>query len=570
MINRARRTQIFVAAVCSVCMAQVVSSEEGPAQLGWQRLSLREKIGQTVMLKTDLERFTELGNGSLEEFFKTYPVGGIFMAHWEYDNPRTDTAVAALITQQIASYQAASPIPLVFAEDFETGVGGSLAGFTQLPRLMALGACNDPQLAYDYGKAVALQAKSLGIHWLFHPVADLNLNPQSPIANTRAMTDDPGLAVRLLSQQIKGMQKVGVAATIKHFPGDGTSAFDQHLTTTANALSLDEWRRTFGLVYQELINAGVSSVMIGHICLPTYQQQSHRGQLLPGTLSSELMLGLLKGELGFSGLVLSDALEMAGFAGYYDSQVEAEIASFLAGTDMLLWPSLEYIDELERRIEHGLIPQERLDNAVARVWELKRRWGVLQPTAPPSALSAEERLFIEGTAQRVAEKGITLVNGDPLVLSRKPEQGQQLLLVVVAAEDRTKEYETTRNLLQAHGYTVDLVENLSMEYWGDGLAKLERYAKVILCLDYHPHQPIGDVYPRGAEAMTIWIANRLPRGKLVVVSFGNPYLVPGYFKKAATGINAYSNDVSTQHAVVRALVGDIPFAGISPVKLDRQ
>lgn len=137
-------------------------------------------------------------------------------------------------------------------------------------------------MAYNYGKSVALECRSLGISWVLHPVADLNLNPLNPIANTRSISDDPDKAIRLLSRQIKGLQANGVAATIKHFPGDGVDYRDQHLMTTCNSLSREKWNQYHGKVFQALIDSGVACIMPGHITLPCYQKEKKEGHYLRG------------------------------------------------------------------------------------------------------------------------------------------------------------------------------------------------------------------------------------------------------------------------------------------------
>ena len=152
---------------------------------------------------------------------------------------------------------------------------------------------------------------------MLHPVADLNINPFNPIINIRSISDDPDKAIRLLSQQIKELQQHGVAATIKHFSGDGVDYRDQHLTTTTNSLSLTEWKRYHGKVFRALIDSGIACIMPGHINLPAYQKVKLNGFYPPATLSKELLTNVLKKEMGFKGVIVSDAIVMGGFRGWY-------------------------------------------------------------------------------------------------------------------------------------------------------------------------------------------------------------------------------------------------------------
>ena len=210
-----------------------------------------------------------------------------------------------------------------------------------MPYMMALGATKNEQLAYDYGKATALEARYIGANWTFSPVCDLNINKRNPLINVRGLTDDANLGCKMLSNIIKGMQENGIAACAKHFPGDGVDYRDQHITTTCNSLSMEEWWSTFGKTYKAFIDSGVKTIMAGHITLPDYPQELSKkfGLPLPATLNKHLITDLLKGELGFEGIVVTDALNMGGFKGWFDSQEVAELESFKAGCDMMLWPT---------------------------------------------------------------------------------------------------------------------------------------------------------------------------------------------------------------------------------------
>ncbi|MCX6309274.1 MAG: hypothetical protein NTY32_10755, partial [Bacteroidia bacterium] len=229
-----------------------------PKDTTWKTLSIREKIGQTMVMLPDRKTELELGKGTLEGFFQKYPVGAFFMGYKLFDGVKSEDRTDHL-RKAVVEYQQASRLPLIMQEDYETGLG--LPGMTAFPREMSIGATNDEKLAYQYGEGVAKEARSVGVSWVLHPVCDLNLNPFNPIANTRSISDNPNKAIRLLKQQINGLQMNGVAATIKHFPGDGVDYRDQHLLTSCNSLSKSDWDKTFGRVYGELIQHGVACIM---------------------------------------------------------------------------------------------------------------------------------------------------------------------------------------------------------------------------------------------------------------------------------------------------------------------
>jgi beta-N-acetylhexosaminidase len=541
----------------------------------WQQLTLRQKIGQTMIMLPNRKLELELGGGSLERYFERYPVSGYFMG-WKLFDGVPKAQWAEHVRASARGYQAASALPLLFQEDYEGGV--TLEGMTPMPMLMGLGAANSPELAYAYGKHNAREAWSVGVRWVLNPLADINLNPQNPIVNTRSISDDPERAVRLLTRQIAGIQENGAAATAKHFPGDGADGRDQHLCTTCNPLSMSDWWRTYGKVFQSVIDAGVMAIMPGHITLPAYQKLKNEtldGFHPPATLSKALLTDLLKGEMGFNGVIVSDAMMMGGFRGWYPTQMEGEIQSFLAGVDAMLWPSYEFMDEVERRIGNGTIPMARLDDAVARVWEMKRKLGLLSSERLlVRDLSAAEKQEATADSLHITEQAVTLVRDRKHALPLDPTKDRKILLVGIVPTSRKggdggfSRLNHMKTELESRGFTVDLQHNILYEtdYWQSDLT--ERYDRIIVIPIRSMHQPYGPLLFWDDEAQSVWGVNAMPKEKIIVVGMGSPYLVNEYFERVHTCINAYSYDESTQTAVVRALLGEIPFAGDSPVSLD--
>jgi beta-N-acetylhexosaminidase len=538
---------------------------------GWKRLSLREKIGQTVILSSDHAAELEAGGGSLAAFFDKYPAAGVFLGSWKFEGIAPEER-ASHIRKLVADYRAASRIPLFIQEDYEQGPGAFMPDYTHLPMLMALGAAESPALAVAYGRALAIETRALGVNYLLNPVADLNVNFMNPVVNTRSLSDDPERVIRLLGPQLVSMQAEGVIATIKHFPGDGVDFRDQHTVTTVNSLSLPEWRRTYGRVFKRLIEKDAASVMVGHLSMPAYQKERLHGTLLPATLSKEIVTNLLKGELGFGGVVISDALNMAGLQGYYPTPLETQIQAFKAGIDLMLWPDLAYFDELEGRIKDGGVSTARLDDAVARVWALKRRFGLLDVAYGGAAgYSTEQRQKSEETAVAVAEASLTLVRQAPGELPLRKEKTPRLLVVVVVpvslAEARLKTFAPTAAALRQRGFEVDLRANLS--FYENGMSASAGYDRILFAFDRHTHEPIGTTQLYEAEALTAYTANSLPRERVISISYGDPYVHDVALPGVATAINAYSHCPATQAAVVRALAGEIGFPGRSPVDLPR-
>jgi beta-N-acetylhexosaminidase len=535
----------------------------------WKKMTLREKIGQTMIINSRIYDQEKFEGRTLDSFFQKYPVGGFFIADWYYNLFYSKDSIAPYIKKSIRKYASSTKYPLIFMEDYERGLGERIPPYTYMPVEMTLGAVNSEQLAYDYGKSIALEARDLGINWLLHPVADLNVHPLNPLVIERAVSDNADTAIPLLKKQLSGLQDQCIIATIKHFPGDGATFRDQHLITASNNLSWKKWKETYGKVFQSLINHGAASIMVGHITLPAYQKVMLNGVLPPATLSEEIILNLLKRDMNFKGVVISDALNMGGATGYYPDQMETSIACFQAGIDMILWPDLSYMDSLESRILRGEIPIERLDDAVQRIWALKERFGLLNKSQGLfTQLSVEDKKFIYSTATTLAENAVTLLKGDSTLLPLSARNAKNLLLVNIGEKDKSEYFIQTKQLLEKKGFHVTLLYGLSFFDWEWRVHDLDQYDRIMVCLENRYMNPVGVSFLKGKEAESVWMTNLLPEEKIIAISYSNPYYLNFYFKNVPVCINAYSSDPYMQEAVVRSLTGEIPFRGISPVILE--
>lgn len=518
-----------------------------------KRSSLREKIRQTVVLRH------KSGASRPEE------AGALFFGAEILHN--TDETGIEAAKAFLAEYRSRCAIPPLITGDFENGCGSVIRGLTVLPYLSSLGATADPRLAYDYGKATALEARSLGANWSFSPVSDLYLNPRNPLINVRSLTDDPQLACLLLPQVVRGMQENGLAACAKHFPGDGVDYRDQHLVTTCNSLDREEWKKLSGAVFEQLIRCGVMSIMPGHISLPAYQQErSINGLPLPATLSGELIEGLLKKEMGFGGVVVSDALDMGGFNGWYPSIRRSQVEAFKAGCDMMLWPTEHYVEDLAEAVENGYVPIERLEDALERILAMKEKLGLFQ-NSEPAALTAQDKVFLESTQREIAQKSITLVRDHGHLLPLTPERCKRITVIPITQyAPALEEAQLLCRELEAEGFRVRYCpETLKF-------AQLEPVLEqesdlVIFALFSRGLRPVGFLDFQGDEAMKIWKSLYIAGEKSLVVSFGSPHFGSQYFEKALTYVNAYSMVSVSVQAFVKAATGKIPFGSFSPVKL---
>ena len=549
-------------------LPEAVSYNFTPKDTTWKSLSIRQKIGQTMIVrayyKEQIQQF-----GSVENMIQKYPVGGIFVPPWIFLDTPDRSKVIANIKEAVADYEKHSQFPMIVTEDFERGVGSVYHEFTNLPSEMALGATNNPDLAYKFGSAVAKEAKVLGINWLLHPLVDLNKHPLQDLVIERAISDDADKAYPLLKAQTKGMHEQNVVSTLKHFPGDGATIKNQHLVTSANNLSVTEWNKTFGAMYQKLINEGTPSIMVGHIRFPAYQKEKYKGRVLPATLSKELMTGLLKEKMKFNGVIMSDALNMGGVAGYYKNNLETTIEAFKAGVDLVLWPDLKFMDSLEVRIKRGDIPMSRLNDAVERIWGVREQYGLLKKK--PSLfyeISENETKTIQKNAQEIANNAVTLVQGVENI-PLKPSEIKSIAIVNISHNSRTEELKYTQKLLQEKGFKVEtIIHNPGFLDWEYKLSFFDKYDKILVAMENRYFSPIGTSLFKDKEALAIWTMGMFPPEKIIAVSYSNPYYVKLYFEEAFIGINAYSLDRFSQKAVVDALTGCIPFKGVSPVKLE--
>ncbi len=257
----------------------------------------------------------------------------------------------------------------LIASDLEYGTGKMITGSVAFPSLMALSVCGDESLAYTMGVESAKKARSVGYHWTFSPCVDILANPRNPIVSVRASGTNADDVIKYSGAYMRGLIDGGLYVTLKHFPGDGYSDHDQHLTTTENPLSKEEWDASVGCVYSKLINEGAHSIMPGHISLAAYDEiDETTGLYPPATVSKKLLTELLREKLGFEGIIVSDATNMSGFCGYMNLYSAA--ARFLeAGGDCLLFMKAteKFLTEMKKQIETGALSIETLRNRAYRM-----------------------------------------------------------------------------------------------------------------------------------------------------------------------------------------------------------
>ena len=509
-----------------------------------KQLTFREKIGQMVQFNTNiLKRLRETMTD--EQIAVKYPFGSCFSG----DDVINLVKGSCSERKGLEVFQSAGKIPLMIAGDLEKGTGGE-----SLPDLIVLGATRDPDLAYRYGKVVGQRIRAHGFHWIFSPVSDIVLNWLSPAIAGRALGSDPDLVAELSSQIIRGMQDQGVCATAKHFPGDGIDFRNQHLGPALDDISKEEWESTFGKVYRKVIAAGVRSIMAGHIGLPCADESC-----LPATLSKKLSTELLRGELNFEGVLVSDALIMSGFVSFQDPRKRL-IAAIDAGIDVLLWPEPEVFDVIEKAVEAGDIPEERIEESARRVLEMKVACGVLGNEPVPEVRDPGEAYDL--TAKEIAEKGTVLVSDRNHFLPLDARKDKNILVAVSDDRKDLPEAELKKDPrivhivkeLEARGAKLTVKAGLNCLYIADAESHGIQYDAILVLF---PAQPFYSYLISGFAREMVWMMSNFRHTKVIAVSLSSPYVITENPNTPAAVINACSCAPASQRAAVKVIYGEI-------------
>ena len=487
------------------------------------------------------------------------PLGSVFIGPAKLERQRAC----------IEAIQRNARVPVLIASDLEHGAGCMIEGCVDFPWSMGLGAANDPALMRQMGWATAREGRANGFHWTFSPVVDLNLNFQNPVTNVRSLGDEPAAVALLARAWIEGMQRDGLlAATAKHFPGDGVDDRDQHLCTSVNSLTFDHWERTYGRVWASVIDAGVMSVMVGHIAFPAYEGFAQTpSQALPATLNPRLQIDLLRRTLGFEGVIVSDAAPMIGITSRVKSANEA-VANILAGSDVFLFAHpTEDFQRLLRAVRRGLISRRRLTESVRRVLEMKARLGLHRDRSGPS-LTAAERDSFDAAAAALAEKSITVLRNDgriPLKLKR----GSKVLTVTIKNPEArgflAPELAAVDEELRRRGLKVKHLVNPGDDELVRNAARSDHVFVNILVT---PHALIGTVRLVGKMVMPFWRAFWVDHPNVVFTSFGSPYHLYE-LPHLPNMVLAYGPSLCSQRAAVKVWLGEIEGRGKCPVKMPR-
>lgn len=468
-----------------------------------------------------------------------------------------------------------SEVPLILSGDIE---GGTVSApfTTAIPNQMGIAACDDLTLSADLARIVGQESRALGYNWSFTPVVDINRAFRNAVVGTRSYGSDPDRILAQARAYVSALQAQGVAACAKHWPGDGLDDRDQHLVTSVNDMDMDEWRATFGRIFGTLVGDGVMTIMSAHIALPAYIRdklpQADAQAFEPASVSRLLNQDLLRGELGFNGLIVSDATVMGGLTSWMD-RAEAVSAVIEGGCDVFLFSRdpVADMDLMLQGLREGRLSEQRLHDAVTRFLSLKAKLGLHRKTPDERIAPLDQtRTLLRqpahlNRAARAAAASITLVKNRDTLIPITPDKHKRVLIIsdegasfFSGAPER--DFTPLIASMEGHGFTVRHFDPDTMPTPDDTDLILYLIGQEATPSLSHIFLDFAKLHASPRNAM-IQFNREIPT---LLISFGQPYYLydaPNF----ATYINAYASLPEVQTALVERLVGDAPFTGNSPV-----
>jgi beta-N-acetylhexosaminidase len=484
------------------------------------------------------------------------------------------------IAAKLNAMQSVSQVPLLVGADFEFGAGYrarggwflpnaiDLGGAVVFPPQMALGAIGDTTLAYEQGRVTAIEGRALGVHVAYAPILDVNNNPANPVINTRSYAGDPQLASRLGAAFVRGLQEHGMIATGKHFPGHGDTEVNSHLALPVVGVTRARLDSVELVPFRAAVTAGVGAIMTFHGAMPALDSSG-----VPGTLSRRVLHGLLREEMQFDGLIISDAMDMRGVLDTYGA-VEAAIRAVEAGADVLIQPLdvKQTIDAVVQGVSAGRYDERRIDASVRRLLSAKRRVG----------LDRNRRVAIDGirlavgdsdhvaVARTVAERSITLVRDSlkQLPLSQLPRNRRVLSVTFARRTDLGAggafDAELRRHFASVRSEILN-ADATSPAEW-ERVSRAADSASVVIVNSYVSHA-FNATSVSAPKAFSDFVQQLADRGKRpIVVSFGSPYLLQ-QVPSAPVYLVAWSGIGLSQRAAARALLGWSAITGRLPIRI---
>lgn len=521
------------------------------------RMTPRQKLGQLMIVwahgqyqSEDSDRYL-----TLEHLVRNEHIGGLMFSRGNiYDQ--------AVLTNRL---QAVAPVPLWITQDMEFGAAMRIQGTTRITPAMGVAASGSELNAWHKGRITAIEAKSVGVHQIFAPVVDINNNPRNPVINTRSFSEDPVVVARYADAFINGVQSVGLMATAKHFPGHGDTNVDSHYALPVIQHGWNRLSEFELLPFRSAIAAGVGSIMSAHIAFPELAEEPRR----PGTLSGAMLTGVLRDSLGFTGLIITDALEMRGISANYRPG-EAMIMALQAGADLILAPrdAMQALDEAEQAIADGKLDIALVDRALRRFLTTKRNYGLFdsKPVNIEQIASIINTREYRALSGKISQQSLTLLKNQRNLIPFEPNDQQIHVISISNARDDQSAQTLARFIRQYNTNTTgDALDTRSTrEDIVSAVRNARRADIIILALT----TGVGANYPSSHPAMQHNLLRQLQQsGKPVVAGvFGNPYVV-SQADFANAQILAWAATENQYEAFAHALFGASPIAGRLPVTI---
>ncbi|WP_027631530.1 glycoside hydrolase family 3 protein [Clostridium hydrogeniformans] len=550
------------------------------------KMTIEEKIGQLF--------FTMAGDDKKEtlELISKIKPGGVMLRPMK----------AKAVVNAHKKLQEEAKIPLFLAANLEAGANGLAEEGTEVGNEMIVAATNDVENAFRLGEVCIKEAKALGGNMAFAPILDINFNWENPIANIRCFGDKVDLVSKMGQAYTNGVQKHGGSVTLKHFPGDGVDGRDQHVIKTVNSLSYEDWTSTFGKVYRENIDNGATGVMVGHIAFPSYYDKNNiedEDRLTPGSLSKHLLTGLLRKDLQFNGLVMTDSTLMTGFGahGRREDLVPMCIAN---GIDMLLFPKnfAEDYKFMMNGYKKGIITEERLNDALDRILGLKAYQNLhscnnLVPGELDKVGDADHKAW----AKKIADEGITLVKDTQNLLPLNNKKIKRIGIIPLGCDDdifsllsnskslpfyvrmalkfkkpAPKKYQKFIDKMSKEGFIFEEIDHSDLFAGMKQISQsIEEFRKQYDMFIYFINKPTKSnqtnlrvEYKSFGGFDSPWFVNEVPT---MMISIANPYHQYD-LDNVETVVNTYASTDEVLDSLVDKLLGRSEFKGQSPVKLE--
>jgi len=513
-----------------------------------QEMTTRQKAGQLFCVLGDLYTAEKLN-----DLVHTYQIGGVLL--------RPDSK--KVISERFYELNELADIPLLRAANMEEGGAGAVSDGTQLANNMQIAAAGDPLWASRLASVCAAEGRKAGINWTFSPVADIDMNFRNPITNTRTFGSSEETVKTMSLAYMQTVQKGGIAACAKHFPGDGVDYRDHHLHPTINSLPADKWYSSYGDVYKTLIDAGLLSIMAGQILQPNVAKEINPDltdkDILPASLSKELLTGVLRDKFGFNGVITTDATIMGGFTQPMERR-KAIPCAIAAGCDMILFNTdfEQDFEYLMSGIQEGLVSLQRIDDAVKRILALK-----VHLEGIPELPGQVEDHSVLRWQKECADQSITLVKNTQDILPLRPEI-TPVVRIIMLGKDECREgpvsgiicKELILNGFEPFVYSPDQDD---MHGIPRSVGQLDLYVANYECFSDQTTIRIN-----WSSKFALDLPRFLQETPSIFISFANPYHLQDvpYIK---TFINAYIANETTIKSAVGKLTGKQDFCGISPV-----